>query len=238
MNNEEPKRLEEYLDSLPIAFLPLIKTYKAKPVYYTIEDTKIKILQEKQILSDSSLRVKTTHILREIVFPNMDVFKFKEISSDKIKNYNGYPSLDIGFSPDFKEFSNNLKTFLIFFFIKFNNHHSTYTIKDNKISITCDSKKNRSFGDIYKICKNFSKDVTVIQLRETLAELINEGYISSFSCGDIHRRVFFVSYVKGDGNYFNTQYDEFGFDWRTLVTKAHNKDTYQGNDDNLHKIIF
>lgn len=96
-----------------------------------------------------------------------------------------------------------LKSFISSFFNYLNYYYVTY--RDTEYY--CDSDRNRSLGDVFRICKYYFPDCTLKEVTET----VWNSNINTLYCNDILKRVYF-SNARGTTNLIlNTDTrDEFG----------------------------
>jgi hypothetical protein len=126
---------------------------------------------------------------------------------------------------DKKYAPNQVWEFLYDFLDDYNQNYHTYTSTGD---FQCYSKKNRSMGDIYRICLNIFPDLTFKQLIKELHHpdwfndfsfdsSNNNDYIVTLKCPDIKKTVFnlkrhFNFDCRGRKNFDKTDWqDEFGF---------------------------
>ena len=125
---------------------------------------------------------------------------------------------DIRIQGVLKKREETLEEFLIKFFTKWNIEKNTIYVDNEKIQTQ--SKRRRSLGDIYKICKYYYPRCTLRQVAVLLYSTLSKkvpGFRSSY-CWTINKRVWY----KGDhtGFYNKTQEDEYGMstkDWEDLL---------------------
>lgn len=82
----------------------------------------------------------------------------------------------------------NLDMFIYMYMNKYNWHCDTIYANNN--TFQCESGKRRSIGDLYLLCKYYHKDITIINVIESLIRLSNKGFIHSSRCNTIHKYVF------------------------------------------------
>lgn len=84
----------------------------------------------------------------------------------------------------------NLDVFIHMYINKYNWYLDTMYLEDD--TIQCERGRRRSIGDIYLICKYYYKNITIIDVIESLIRLSDTKLIHSSRCNTINKYVFTV----------------------------------------------
>lgn len=114
-----------------------------------------------------------------------------------------------------KKRKETLREFLVLFFTEWNNEKNTIYV-DNK-EVQTDTKRRRSLGDIYMICKYYYPDTDLEAVLHELLIGLREHFPTGFRtsyCNTIFKRVWYYSESRQNGIYNQTKYDEYGNPYR------------------------
>ncbi len=74
----------------------------------------------------------------------------------------------------------------------------------------CDRNRRRSLGDIYRICKYYYPNITLLQVLKVLIDLLNSRKIGTCFCGTIRKQVYYTNNME--------QYDGSTMEWGSKLT--------------------
>lgn len=98
---------------------------------------------------------------------------------------------DLYLGRDFEYNGESLREFILNFIKDYNENYCTFYV-DNDV-VQCDTKKNRSLGDLYNIIRYYIPEVTPDEIvYEFLMLLEQQEDLVCFTCSDIGKRIYTI----------------------------------------------
>jgi len=159
-------------------------------------------------------------LLVDYIYTKTVSMKIDNISKTKVRSViNNYynqiiPANKYYYLKGYKPYDNlSLEDFIYRFIKVYNDMYCTYEVGDNYY--ICDTSRRRSAHDIYLICKNYYKDITIDEVLTILVNLRNNNEIKGSYCNTIHRYVYHNTSNHRDDN-DQTEYQN-GIKFKDLI---------------------